>query len=362
MQSFKSCRRRHWYEYEIGLRKEVDAKALRMGSAGHDALDLLKQGKTIEEAITKLVEIYQYCPDNVDRYDWDIEYTTVETLVIGWDWRWQESGLKVLETEQAFEIPLVNPATGKPSRLWKHAGKIDGIIDVDDRLMVFEHKFISDDIDQNSDYWRRLQLDSQVSLYVHAARKLGHDVESVLYDCIRKPTIKPNAIPLLDDNKMKIVLDEAGERVFNKVKAKKSCNICGGASEEDGAPDCLCRIGKPRQTGDKERGWVLQSRPMTPDEWSKKLLDDIVARPEFYYARNEIARLDSDINEVLREMWEIQKTMREAQQSDSWYRTVNFNTCTYCSFFGICSSKLEAGEVPEGFNILENVHPELGSE
>lgn len=40
--SFKLCRRRHWYEYEIGLRPTVDAKALRMGSAFHEGLHHLR--------------------------------------------------------------------------------------------------------------------------------------------------------------------------------------------------------------------------------------------------------------------------------------------------------------------------------
>ena len=42
MESFKRCRRRHYFEYEVGLRKQTDAKALRMGSAGHEGLDVLK--------------------------------------------------------------------------------------------------------------------------------------------------------------------------------------------------------------------------------------------------------------------------------------------------------------------------------
>ena len=52
--SFKSCRKKHWFEYEIGLRKQVDAKALRMGSAGHEALDAYKKTKNVEKAIDEV--------------------------------------------------------------------------------------------------------------------------------------------------------------------------------------------------------------------------------------------------------------------------------------------------------------------
>ena len=39
-QSFKTCRKRAWWEYEVGVRRIVDAKALRMGSAYHAGLAL----------------------------------------------------------------------------------------------------------------------------------------------------------------------------------------------------------------------------------------------------------------------------------------------------------------------------------
>ena len=44
-QSFKACRRRHWYAYELGLRPVADPRALRMGHAFHLGLDCLKQSQ-----------------------------------------------------------------------------------------------------------------------------------------------------------------------------------------------------------------------------------------------------------------------------------------------------------------------------
>lgn len=49
--SFKRCRRRDWYEYEIGLRRELDPKALRIGNAIHLGLNARKQGKDASDAI-----------------------------------------------------------------------------------------------------------------------------------------------------------------------------------------------------------------------------------------------------------------------------------------------------------------------
>jgi len=57
--SFKVCRRRHWYEYEIGLRPIVDAKALRMGTAFHVGLEQLKASADIEDAVEKVGRFYE---------------------------------------------------------------------------------------------------------------------------------------------------------------------------------------------------------------------------------------------------------------------------------------------------------------
>jgi len=103
---------------------------------------------------------------------------------------------------------------------------------------------------------------------------------------------------------------------------------------------------------------------MTCDEWITKLMADIGERPTFYYARQEIPRLDQDIREFQSELWDIQMTIREAQRGDRWYRTVSRDTCPYCAYFGLCTSKFDPSMslkcVPEGFVYSENRHPELG--
>ncbi len=336
-QSFKKCRKKHYFEYEAGMRKYDNPKAIRMGSSGHDALDALKSGEGIEEAMAVLETHYRICPESVELYDWQIEETTMRCLILGYQSHWHTRDFEVIKTEQTFQLPLRNPATGVPSRVWDVAGKIDGIVTLEDgRTAILEHKFISDDIDPNSRYWDRLQIDSQISLYLWAARQLGYDAETVLYDVVRKPTIKPTAIPTLDIDGKKIVVDHHGKRIFKGD-------------------------GKPRQSASQKDGWVLQSRLMTPEEWANRLLDDIEKKPSRYYARHEIVRLDSDLVDCLSEVWEIQKTIRTAQKSNYWYKTVEKDTCGYCSFFGLCSSKYEVieTETPEGFIRLAKPHPEL---
>ena len=335
--AFKICRKRHWFAYELGLRKELDAKALRMGSNYHEALELLAQKESTGVACNRLYDIYRQCPEPLDLYDWQIEQETLVRLVCGYFWRWQDDGLTYLATEQTFRLPLFNPATGKSTPVFELAGKIDGIVELEDRRQaVVEHKLISEGLDSDSTLWRRLRIDHQITLYMLAARRLHYPVDTVLYDVTRKPTIKPCNVPLVDDDGLKIVLDSDGQRV-------------------------LLKNGKPRQTADTKAGYSIQTRPMTVEEWGEKLRQDIGDRPDFYYARTEVPRLDQDLEQYQYELWDIQQTLRQAQRLDRWYRTCNRDTCGWCPYFDLCCNGYQKGEpLPEGFIQLTNVHPELG--
>jgi hypothetical protein len=339
--SFKSCRRAHQFAYEFKLRKQVDAKALRMGSAHHDAIEQLGLGKGIEEACSAIRRRYENRPEMIDELDWAYEEETLLRIAAAYQWRWQSDQLTYVATEHQFTIPLLNPKTGRPTPHFSLSGKIDAIVQLSDgRLAVKESKLFGDNIESDSSLWRRMRLDQQVSLYVYAARQLGYEVDCVLYDVCRKNTIKPTQVPLLDDDGLKVVVDANGERVYNKSAAGKEP--------------------KPRQTGDSELGYTVLSRPMTILEWGDKLTEDIGNRPDFYFNRVEVARLDKDISDFMEEVWEIQQAIRGCQKSGSWWRTVNKNTCDYCSYFSQCESNWTPDNpVPDGFVILEHAHPEL---
>lgn len=335
---FKECRRKHWYSYELGLRRIEDARALRMGSAFHDGIDALGQGLGVGEACSRVRQHYQTIPEYIDQIEWDYECETIMRLVCAYDWRWASMRLEYLACELAFQLPLLNPATGARTPIFERAGKIDGIVKLEDgRLAVKETKTVSEDLGPDASLWRRLRMDQQISGYISAARDLGYAVDTVLYDIVRKPSISPTPMPIVDADGIKIVLDANGERVRNANKTW-------------------------RQTGDKEKGFELQTRPMSSTEWGQKLTDDICSRPDYYFARVEIPRLDQDIAEYQQELWEIQLTMREAQRMGRHYRTVHRNTCGFCEYFDTCSTnqRIDRTSPPVGFQFVDDIHPELG--
>lgn len=337
--SLRRCPRQHYYRYELGLSRIRDKDALRLGSAFHVGLEAKNGGMDAELAVAQGTLGYDERPAWADTWEWEVERETVRHLLAGYFWRYGADELEVLAAERSFEIPLVNPATGEASEICVLVGKIDAIVRLPDgRLAVLEYKTAGEDIGVDSDYWLRLRCDPQISQYVIAARDLGFDVATVLYDVTRKPTIKPVQVPTLDADGQKIVLDAQGVRV-------------------------LTAAGKPRQTGDSKQGYVLQARPESPVEYGERLLADIGDRPDFYFQRREVPRLEDELAEFQLELWQQAEQLEETRKHGRWFRNVGKMTCDYCQFANLClnSIRVEPGVAPSGFEILRDVHPELAA-
>lgn len=326
MSCARTCLRRHCLRYEYGLRAERDALPLRIGSAFH-------AGKEADDLGIDAIERVRGF--ELDPYEEEL----VVRMLMGHRWRWEKDEYEVIATEQGFELPLRNPETGAPTPNWRIAGKIDRIVRLaDGRLALQEYKTTSDDIAPGSDYWVKLRLDQQISLYFLAAREMGFDVQTIVYDVTRKPTLRPSKLPVLDDNKMKIVLDADGARVRTKDQKKW------------------------RESADSAAGHVLQTRIETPDEYGERINEEIALWPFHYYQRVEIPRLEQDLEQFRHELWWQQRALREAQLTGRWFR--NSSACvttTYtCEYLGICEQNLtNESPAPNGFVKVENIHPEL---
>lgn len=303
--TYRSCPRLHYYVYELGLRKVTDDFNLRVGSAFHEALDAKAKGLDPEAAIGERLE---------DAYD----QAMVAAMFDGHNRRYEKEPVETVASELAFDIPLVNPETGSPTQNWRLCGVIDRIVRLaDGRLALMENKTTSQDFSPGASYWLKLHLDSQLSIYIIAARTLGYDIDTILYDVTRRPSQRPlKATPV-------------EKRKFTK----------------DGALYL-------NQRAEDEK----------PEEYAARVAAAIAEDPSKHYARIEIARLDSDIEEVKKEIWEQQKAIREAQKSKAWYR--NPGSCIAasgrtCDFIGVCMNKDLETHTPDGFERVAERHPEL---
>ncbi len=319
MSTLKQCFRKHYYRFEVGITKSSEAKALRMGSAIHLGLEYWGKGRSVDDAVVAIRNSYADTPEwALDHLDeWFTECETIVALICGYYWYYANDDLVILDTESVFQIPLENPDGGK-SLLFDLGGKRDAKARlVDGRIALMEHKSCSEDIAPGSDYWLRLRIDQQISLYYMAGQQDETDKpETVLYSVIRKPSIQ------------RLLATPEEKRKF-----KKDGTLYANQREED----------------------------QTPTEFGERLLADIGERPDFYYQRKEIPRLDADIETFRHELWQTQKTIRQCQLNSHWFRNVSFNTCPYCEFKDLCYNDMYpiGDETPTGFIRLGDVHPEL---
>lgn len=361
MQTFRTCQEKHHNRYELGIRREGDEVYFRMGGACHKGIDLRAKGASTDDAIAIATQGYEvlprWCVAEEAVHDWMTERETVAVLLSGYFWIWERDGVpdnlrvaEVLESEGAFELPIRNPETGAASTVFRQAGKRDALVRLGDgRVALKETKTVGEDLDPASDYWKRLRLDNQISQYFCAVQDEGKPIDTILYDVIRKPSIAPKLVPILDADGKKIVNDAEGKRVL-KENIKKN--------GEPGAGH-----GDPIQSGNVEKGWILQQRRETPEEFGKRLLEDITARPEFYYARQEIPRLDADLARFRADLWDVAATIREARNNGRHYR--NTAACTLmgrCEYLDQCHAGIDPDNPPAGFVRVTNLHPELSGD
>lgn len=279
-----TCPARHEWAYERGVRPVKSSDVLAYGSAYHACLHALNEGR---ELPTLTLD--------------DTTAESVACLVAGWRERWPAYH-KVLCAERTWEY--------RPKRArYSIAGKIDAIVeDADGRVLLVEYKTASEDLSPGSDYWLRLLIDRQVSMYYVGAAALGFTLDGVLYDAARRPGIRPRLLSRKKDN-----------------------------------------------DGERE----------SPAQFGERLMADIRERPEWYYRRQEISRMASDIDETLEEINDVAAIMGNMRRLGRWPR--NTDSCRRwgrCPYFGPCSARhnVDVDGIPAGYRVAENIHEELADD
>lgn len=261
----------------------------------------------------------------------EIDAQKVRALMFGYDAKWGGESWTPVEVESEYELPIVNPATHRTSRTHTHAGKRDVILCrfTNEPLWLCEHKTTTDDFEGPTPYWLRLSIDSQVSEYMLAAWQSGTKLAGTLYDVIRRPLTKPKAIP---------AGAQKGDPAVGSAREIAELGTFYGWGNNLGVP------------GDMKE---------TPYLYSLRLARDVFDRPDHYYARRAIPRLDSDLAEYATELWQVAQAIRDARNSGRWFR--NSGACNdynrTCEYLPLCAGE----DVPESENWrrAEKTHVEL---
>jgi hypothetical protein len=345
-----------------GIRPADTPKYFRMGKVFHAGLDLKSKGMSKYQAIESALSYYDIESEKDDnlREKLSIEREVAARLLNGYFWRWQEMDqqTEVIASEIPFELEIINPVDGSGHPAFVIAGRIDKIIKLPDgRLAVMEHKTTSEDIEPASKYWKKLRIDIQISIYFHAARKLGYNVDTVLYDVIRKPGYaKPKQLTQAQTNEL--ISTSCYHAKFNNDKDYTFI----GRYEVVPAPlgtDFILVNGQKAPITHHKKGISIAE---TIEMYGDRISADMARRYDYYFARREIPRLESDMADTDLCLWQYANMIYDNYQLNRWPcnddACIGFGTCCYLD---ICSGyfDLNSGNVPEGFMKVHDVHQEL---
>ena len=217
-----------------------------------------------------------------------------------------------MRREIQFELPYINPATGHASTKHGFAGMWDGI---------WLPKELSPEIDEpvlleikttsrlDATYFKRLDLDWQVTAYMYAASQVyGAPVRRMVYRICRKPSIK----------------------IWSKVK-------------------------RPDGVDEKGKAKYLYS-PETVEEYAARIQEDYRKRPEFYFAEVVLTRTDEQIERWRWEAWEAHERLLAIHNGAMTIRNPG-----HCGDYGGCPfiPLCRGDSTPDAYPVRKSLNPEL---
>lgn len=277
---FRSCPRKDYFVSVVRAKPVNVPHSLRFGRLIDAGLGQIWQHQPVA-----------FGPGN-DPYD----VARATAMLDGYEAMWGAPPDNVIAVQPKFTTPLVNPATNKPSRTWQMVVFLDMAAREGSMVVPWEAKTSSDDISPGSPYWRRLMIDTQVSVYFPGAEALGHgSVRELQYDVLGKPQLRPKLATPLDKRKYKA---KTGELYANQ-----------------------------------------RAEDETPEEFGYRVSQAIAKDPPKYYQRARVTRLSTEVEEARADLWQTGLAIRNAELTGMWPR--NSDACMQwgrpCEYFDVCT-------------------------
>lgn len=282
---------------------------------------------------------YRERPLSKTEADWEVERIKILYSVVGYRWYWSqhEAEYKTDETEIKFDLSILSPISKRALPHTSMRGKIDRRLSRGDLKFIMEHKSTSSSLEPDSDYWKSLTLDTQAKLYAYSERRAGHGLVGVLWDPWHKPTISPKML----------TQGESAEFVEDGIYCNEQFTVA--LTDAILVNDRTAEFEK----GKKEGTFAIRE---TPEMYGARLLQDITTRPEFYFARKELAYTDADLDAFELELFNIYQDLRVLYKTNGWWRReTECENMGKCDYIGLCYNNvvIDDQDCPEGFRKIE---------
>lgn len=179
--TFRRCRRKYYYKYDMGLKSKEIALPLKRGSWIHELLEADAKGENWKKKHKELTAEYdKLFMEEKDKYGPLPEECARMMKAYKYHWREEDEGMEILATELELEVPLPHDHT--------FVARIDQIRRDEWGIWIVEHKTHAKFPSAN---WRF--IDVQSAVYAYAIEKDGRfgKVTGILWDYIRtkSPTV-----------------------------------------------------------------------------------------------------------------------------------------------------------------------------
>jgi hypothetical protein len=309
LHAFRKCKQYHKLAFIDGWRRAQDTEALSFGTLFHAGAEVWWKTGDIEAALSAM-----RCSDELML----INAQEVLRVYVSHGWP-DRNDYDVLAVEHPVRFPLINPETMATSRTYEMGGVLDLVLKrrATSEVTLVEHKTTGADFsDDAADYWKRLDMDPQLSIYVVGCEAAGFKIDRIIYDVVARPQLRV--------------------RLATAVEARKYT--------KDGK-----LYANQRDTDE------------TNEEFRARLRADIAERPERYTGRREIARMESQVRDGMLDTWQEARFIRDAQLSGRHPR--NPDACHQmgtCEMFEICAYGVDP-EQSSLFRRTKDLHPELSA-
>lgn len=197
IKTWLNCGMAEHYRYTLQLVPRIRSKHLSLGSAVHRGIEF----GSVEAGLEYFSDVYPSTQAEQDELD--TNRVICEAMLAGYFDRYQP--FKEYEPEIEFDVPILNPKTKAASKSFVLSGKVDGLTKINGSWWVCEYKTASR-VDRT--YIDRLQLDTQITLYMYALQRLrGIKITGVIYRIIKKPTIRQKQNETLAQFRERIIED-----------------------------------------------------------------------------------------------------------------------------------------------------------
>lgn len=282
MRTWHKCHRLYQLSY-IDLIRPVDmVEPIKFGALWHEVREAYWNGFSTAASVMRIIRAKE-----------DPFFAVrIEAMLSGYAARWGAfiAGLRILGVEQKFSYELDGHLVH---------GKFDAVVREGGELWVVEEKTAKGDLELDSPYWRRLEIDPQCSIYFDAAERMyDQRPAGIMYFVNVKPALRP-------------------KKKAENVRIKKDGAPCAGQQLVD----------------------------ETPAEFQDRLLAAIAEEPERYYHMVRVPRLAADI-EASRA--DVADTIADIESARRYTR--NNDACIHpfggaCSFLPVCAGRASVDDI-----------------